>query len=590
MDNVFAIGVGLTLRLVINTVTNHNHRVNGSLVGLWEGAVLHHFLAKFPRSLDPYVAFGFRLFVDLLFTTSVMRLAIVVLWTGLGMLLSDVSFELLEDRRFRRIWRRVRRALPSSLKSLTPARSSSRVQFLQVPTRSSTASSANTARSPILRSPLSPQSRPQLRSPLSPQARTIPVPRPAPAPAPASVRRPSARPLPGSFTDLSEAETDASRAQQRDRTRTPSELEYITMPVIPDTPGIETYPSYIRPPATRSVASGLTTSNESDRLPAGSEGRPHDYSGLTSPVGHPSSPARRDELPPVTIIDYDDPQGQNRTPTNDSVELLDPPPIPIPMRPPSGFAEFIPPELMDPRPTPSIAPALGDMLDISTPEEEGGNLEATEPHVNVAQTERSTATRSPPPGYTPKVGDPIEAASLAESDGTATSIIANETRSVLIQRADTLRQEAEKLELKRATLRRELSQAERERDTWSAFRLRVELTRADQGAMELHKKAERRYYKAHNQKPQPQEIDVHRLKVPEARARVEEALYGAMMAGVPELRIITGRGNHSKGKIPALKLAIIGQLQDYHIEAVEDATNPGVLLVHPPANPSTSST
>lgn len=56
---------------------------------------------------------------------------------------------------------------------------------------------------------------------------------------------------------------------------------------------------------------------------------------------------------------------------------------------------------------------------------------------------------------------------------------------------------------------------------------------------------------------------MHRLKVPEARARVEEALYGAMMAGVSQLRIITGRGNHSKGKIPALKLAIIGQLQEY---------------------------
>lgn len=63
-------------------------------------------------------------------------------------------------------------------------------------------------------------------------------------------------------------------------------------------------------------------------------------------------------------------------------------------------------------------------------------------------------------------------------------------------------------------------------------------------------------------KPEPQSIDVHRLKVAEAVAKVQEALYDAIVAGVPELRIITGRGNHSKGKIPVLKNAIIGAMQE----------------------------
>ena len=68
---------------------------------------------------------------------------------------------------------------------------------------------------------------------------------------------------------------------------------------------------------------------------------------------------------------------------------------------------------------------------------------------------------------------------------------------------------------------------------------------------------------AHNFTPEPQTIDVHRLKVVEAVARVEQALYDAMITGVPQLRIITGRGNHSVGNIPALKLAIIGRMQEY---------------------------
>ena len=55
---------------------------------------------------------------------------------------------------------------------------------------------------------------------------------------------------------------------------------------------------------------------------------------------------------------------------------------------------------------------------------------------------------------------------------------------------------------------------------------------------------------------------MHRLKVAEAQEKVEQALYDAVVTGVPELRIITGRGNHSKGGIPRLKLAIIGAMEE----------------------------
>ncbi|CCL98661.1 uncharacterized protein FIBRA_00663 [Fibroporia radiculosa] len=547
MDNIFAIGVGLALRAIIDTVTHHNHRVNGSLVGLWEGAVLHHFLAKFPRSLDPFVAFGFRLFVDLLFTASVTRLAIVVVWTGLGLLLSDLGLELLEDKRFRRLWRRVQRALPAFLRPYTTARAPSRVQFLQVPPNASTTSS-NTARSPpILRSPISPRSQPQLR----PHARS-PVP-PVPA------RRPSTRPLPGSFSDWSEADTEATRASRLQqlpmRTRTPSELDYI--PDIPHTPGMETYPSIIRPASrpvsrpTRSVASGLTTPEQSGSQASGSDGRPRDYSGLTTPLERSISPeTRRERLPPVMIIEDDGFHDGARTPTR--TELTDSPPIPIPLRPSSRHLDplvSVPPELGDPLPTPSIAPPAGEMPDIPTPDD-----------VDAAMTERGTGNRSPPPSYDQMDTKFPDNVSVAESQ--APSVISEHSHGALVSRADTLRKEAVELDATRAKLKREYDAANRDKDFWLAFRLKVEHDRAAQNAQAMHARAERRYFKAHNRTPEPQTIDVHRLKVPEAVARVEQSLFDALEAGTPELRVITGRGNHSKGKIPVLKLAIIGAMEE----------------------------
>ncbi|KAF9024548.1 hypothetical protein BDZ89DRAFT_897490, partial [Hymenopellis radicata] len=84
MDSILAIGAGLGLRFVVDIVSHHDLKLTGTIVGLWEGIVLLHFLQKFPYSFDPYVGYGVRLFVDFLVTESVARLAVVVIWTGLG--------------------------------------------------------------------------------------------------------------------------------------------------------------------------------------------------------------------------------------------------------------------------------------------------------------------------------------------------------------------------------------------------------------------------------------------------------------------------------------------------------------------------
>jgi hypothetical protein len=146
MDSIFAITLGFALRLVVDATSPHNDRIGGSLVGLWEGAVLYHFLEKWPMSFDPYVGLGFRLFVDFLFTESVHRLVIVLLWTGLSFILSDVTPAFWYDKNLRRFYRRTRRFIRhfdwSSLKLPLPTSAISRVRFYELPPPTAPASTS----------------------------------------------------------------------------------------------------------------------------------------------------------------------------------------------------------------------------------------------------------------------------------------------------------------------------------------------------------------------------------------------------------------------------------------------------------------
>ncbi|KIM45420.1 hypothetical protein M413DRAFT_442098 [Hebeloma cylindrosporum] len=109
MDSIFAIGFGLGLRFVIDAVSDHDFKITGTLVGLWEGVIMLHFTKKMPKSSDPFIAYGVRLFVDFLCTESVTRLVLVLVWTALGMVLADVTPALWYEVGLRRVWRRFRR-------------------------------------------------------------------------------------------------------------------------------------------------------------------------------------------------------------------------------------------------------------------------------------------------------------------------------------------------------------------------------------------------------------------------------------------------------------------------------------------------
>lgn len=197
MESVLAIGIGLGLRIVVDAATD-DHRVGGVLVGLWEGVVLNHFVRKMPRSFDPYVALAFRVFVDFLFTQSLSRMALVVLWTLVGMLLADVTPSILRDSSLRRLYRRVRREARHFKRAIPDIRIKNdipRVRFFSHRRRSS--------------SPVS------IRSDRAAPAQSPP---PENTPMPGLPRRPSGRNPPGTFpgsSGWSETETEVTALRNR---------------------------------------------------------------------------------------------------------------------------------------------------------------------------------------------------------------------------------------------------------------------------------------------------------------------------------------------------------------------------------------
>ncbi|KAJ6486127.1 hypothetical protein C8R47DRAFT_1129109 [Mycena vitilis] len=150
MDGVYSIVAGLVLRVVVDAATFHNVKLSGTLIGLWEGVVLLHYVNKAPSSSDPYLAYCVRLFIDFLVTESIFKLVIVLLWSTMGMVIADVAPAVWLETGMKRQWSRVRRDLYRSARILAKPRRAT-VRFVSTPTIASTAvaDSASTVSSTV---------------------------------------------------------------------------------------------------------------------------------------------------------------------------------------------------------------------------------------------------------------------------------------------------------------------------------------------------------------------------------------------------------------------------------------------------------
>lgn len=119
MDNVIAIGVGLALRAVIDILTDSDYRLTGTLIGLWEGFVLSHFLHKNPRNPnDAYLALATRFAIDFLLTNSLVRFALTGAWTLVGLLLADVAPSVWRETGLRHVYRALRKDVKAMMRSM----------------------------------------------------------------------------------------------------------------------------------------------------------------------------------------------------------------------------------------------------------------------------------------------------------------------------------------------------------------------------------------------------------------------------------------------------------------------------------------
>ena len=506
MDSILAIGVGLGLRALIDTVIDGNITAS-ALVGIWEGIVLNHFLLKHRSSFDPYVAFGFRLFVDFMFTESFARMTMTVMWAFLGMVFADLGGDLSKDRRFRRIWRRVRHTFPF-LEHMSRSRPS-RVRF----TSGGSSSSTTSGRTPQL--PLRPTATPfpgtfdqwsvassEIGGPTASVNEPIrPAPREPRRTESIRTARESQSRRPDSVVTTHTTHTTYTNRTSRSEpqrseppARSPSELEYLTLPVIPDPEPSPVEPRF-RDRDNEPINSGLTTPADdpsSRNLP--DEDRPIIHSGLTTPEHHHTTIMPTSEgLPPVRVISDE----HEHTPSKSQLDL---PPVPI--RPPF-FDEGPSGEPSDPHvpfPEPHVPPAL-DLTDTNAfglglvpPIAEIPSIPT--PSFETEHAPNRDTLVDPPPQYEEPIKDVPDHVSVAGSDGAgAESVISGTSRTAMITRADELRQQAQAQEKVKGDYKVALDRARREKRYWDVLWYEGEIEDAELKAKEFNAKAAHRYFK-----------------------------------------------------------------------------------------------
>ncbi|CAO1627963.1 unnamed protein product [Parajaminaea phylloscopi] len=96
---------------------------------------------------------------------------------------------------------------------------------------------------------------------------------------------------------------------------------------------------------------------------------------------------------------------------------------------------------------------------------------------------------------------------------------------------------------------------------------------------QLNKEASDWIYQANNEDSGPDEVDLHGLYTAEAITRTEQEIGMRQRRGDQTVRIIVGKGIHSKDHVAHIKPAIEDLMRKYQLQAHLDPKNSGVLVV-----------
>ncbi|KAF8210176.1 hypothetical protein K438DRAFT_1809119 [Mycena galopus ATCC 62051] len=178
------------------------------------------------------------------------------------------------------------------------------------------------------------------------------------------------------------------------------------------------------------------------------------------------------------------------------------------------------------------------------------------------------------------VADNVSEPSL--QSGTELSIISVTNAQMITTKAEFLRNQAWAEQKQLPALEVKLAEAVSQNKIKDVFLLRREIESVKNRVQKMHERAARRHFRAHNPFNKDTEIDVHGLFIAEAVKKVETALEAAILNGRRELRVIVGRGRHSKNG-PKLRPAVMGEMQRQGISCRIETVNPGVLVVTVPS-------
>lgn len=640
MDLSLSILTGLGLRLFLHNQLLGN--LSPVLLGLWEGVVVHQLSSRSSTPVDHYLAYGLRLTVDLFVSANITRLAMVVLWTALGVIVSE---SMTPGRTLRHAAKRERRQ-----KKSTTLPSHIRVYHTPDPVQ------PHSSTPPFL-----PAQPPQSATPQHPAERPASPPSFflhggsegfSPSPIPVQLQLiespPTARPPSGLASFLEREAESGSPPSKPVHLATPPESAPSDGIELQNTPNrlstIAEMPSReeITPPnpelvveevnviqETRNGGTFYAPSATMTAVPIPVPNASIQYVQMRSKWHHdedvdtaaPYSQPRTDHtlmhVPNATtrrMWESDSP-----TPFETRDELRTPGPS-SPEWGPGVETDLDNDELQTPIADKHTVGELSPLvLDEQLKASEQGSSQQVSFGTIAARLTQATGLQAPAsteftilqaPEVIPSalLRNDVAAEPAKESDapdddnvpdpdpgalsdpetlhteGDESSILSSPAPTKLTRKAEKFREDAKNEEKERSRLDAEWRLALSESRITDALKLKGKLRESEARVLKLHQSAARRHYAARNiyAKQKPDTIDVHGLRPGEAIEKTESALRMALERGQGSLRVIVGKGLHSAGGRAILKAVVQREMERQKIPCRVDVRNTGVLILSLP--------